>query len=182
MGAVTTQGNFLKCRLAMFLFCICFVPVNGQTRESLLKAGYIEKFTHFVQWPDKISDTGPLVDFKIAVIGKNNFGTDLEELFSKTKIKEREVKIVYITSPEQIEDCMILFISGSEKSNLEKILEKTSGKPILTIGDTQGFGKAGVMINMFYEGSYIKYEINKNTLEKSGLMINSMLLNYAVII
>lgn len=154
----------------------------SQSRESLLKAGYIEKFTHFVQWPDDPNNSISADTFKIAVIGKNTFGSDLDDLFSKTKIKNSLVKISYISSIEEISNCMILFISGSEKSNLEKILRYTSGKPILTISDSKGFGLTGVIINLFSEGGYIKYEINKQTLEKSGLIINSLLLNYAVII
>ena len=151
--------------------------LHGQSRESLLKAGYIEKFTHFVQWPDASVDT-----FRITVIGKNTFGNDLEDLFRKTKVQNNPVKISYISSIEKISDCMILFISGSEKNNLEKILKYTSGKPILTISDSRGFGVTGVIINMFSENEYIKYEVNKLTLEKSGLTISSLLLNYAVII
>ena len=154
----------------------------GQSRESLLKAGYIEKFTHFVQWPEISDINGSTNTFTIAVIGKNTFGKDLEELFSRTKVKNNIVKINYISTVDEIDDCMILFISGSEKNNLEKILHFTTGKPILTISDSKGFGVNGVIINMFFEGDYIKYEVNKRTLEKSGLKISSLLLNYAVII
>jgi hypothetical protein len=154
----------------------------SQSRESLLKAGYIEKFTHFVQWPDNQGKSNVINEFVLAVIGKNTFGKDLEDLFSKTRIKGNPVKIKYITSIEEIANCPILFISSSEKNNLEKILNHTTGKPILTISDCKGFGLNGVIINMFSEGSYIRYEVNRNTLEKSGLKINSLLLNHAVII
>jgi|WetSurMetagenome_2_1015567.scaffolds.fasta_scaffold47044_2 hypothetical protein len=153
-----------------------------QSRESLVKAGYIEKFTHFVQWPETSGKNDNANEFILAVIGRNTFGKDLEELFSKIKIKDYPVRIKYITKIEEIKDCMILFISGSEKNDLEKILKYTTGKSILTISDSKGFGKSGVIINMFSEGNYIKYEVNRNTLEKSGLKINSLLLNYAVII
>jgi hypothetical protein len=153
-----------------------------QSRESLVKAGYIEKFTHFVQWPELSGKSDSTDTFKIAVIGKNTFGKDLGELFSKIKVKESTVKISYISSVDEIDNCMILFISESEKNNLDKILHYTTGRPILTISDSKGFGLIGVIINMFTEGNYIRYEINRSTLEKSGLKINSLLLNYAVII
>jgi hypothetical protein len=153
-----------------------------QSRESLVKAGYIEKFTHFVQWPESTGGSDVTNEFILGVIGKNTFGKDLEELFSKTKIKDNQVKIKYINSVDEIKNCMILFISVSEKNNLEKILNYTTGKPVLTISDTKGFGLNGVIINMFSEGNYIRYEVNRNTLEKSGLKINSLLLNHAVII
>jgi hypothetical protein len=153
-----------------------------QTRESLIKAGYIEKFTHFVDWPGPTIQNDSASIFTIAVIGKNIFGEDLGDLFSKTKVKNRHVKIAYISSVDEIQNCRILFISGSEKNNLEKILHYTNGKPILTISDSKGFGANGVIINMFSEGNHILYEVNQSSLEKSGLKINSLLLNYAKII
>jgi len=154
----------------------------GQSRESLVKAGYIEKFTHFVEWPET-SNSSDLKDiFIIALIGNNTFGTDMEDLFMQTKVKNKTVKINYISSTDEIDNCMILFISGSEKNNLDNILKYTTGKPVLTISDTKGFGEKGVILNMFLVGNYVRYEINRQTLDKSGLLINSLLLNYAVII
>lgn len=154
----------------------------GQSRESLVKAGYIEKFTHFVQWPETVNKSNPEDGFAIAVIGKNTFGAYLEDLFGKTKVKNNTVRISYISSVNEIGNCRILFISGSEKNNLDDILRYTEGKPILTISDNKGFGEKGVIINMFLEGNYVRYEINRSSLDKSGLIINSLLLNYAVII
>jgi hypothetical protein len=153
-----------------------------QSRESLVKAGYIEKFTRFVGWPETLNKNDSTDIFMITVVGENTFGKALEELLSKVKVKNKPVRITYISSVDEIQKCMILFISGSEKNNLDKILNYTTGKPILTISDSKGYGRNGVIINMFTEGNYIRYEINRSTLEKSGLKINSLLLNYAVII
>jgi hypothetical protein len=183
MENIFSGNNFIKSFLTSFLILLAInICSFSQSRESLVKAGYIEKFTHFVQWPESTGKSDLNDEFILAVIGKNTFGKDLEDLFGKTKIKENPVKIKYITSVDEIKNCLILFISGSEKNNLEKILNYTTGKPILTISDTKGFGLNGVIINMFSEGNYIRYEVNRNTLEKSGLKINSLLLNHAVII
>ncbi len=175
----------------MIKFVLLLVMITGvmagnqsfcQTRESLVKAGYIEKFTRFAEWPETATKSEPTHVFTIAVIGENTFGSDLDNLFSKTKIKNNRVQINYLSSVEEIEDCMILFISASEKNNLPNILQRTADKPILTISDSKGFGVKGVIINMFQEGDYIRYEINRTALQKSGLIINSLLLNSAVII
>jgi hypothetical protein len=39
--------------LQAFLLAWMMMPLDGsgQSREYLLKAGYIEKFTHFIEWP-----------------------------------------------------------------------------------------------------------------------------------
>ncbi|MBN1821930.1 MAG: YfiR family protein [Prolixibacteraceae bacterium] len=154
----------------------------AQSREPLIKAGFIEKFTHFIQWPEASEGFNTTNLFVIKVIGENPFGSVLEELFSSVKVQKQEVKVEYISTIEEIGSCNILFISGSEKENLSKILEYTTGKPILTIGDSNGFGSKGVEINLFNEENYIRYEVNKSAIEKSVLNINSLLLSYAVII
>jgi hypothetical protein len=159
-----------------------FIGVSfSQSRELLIKAGYIEKFTHFVQWPEKGGDGASSGKFIIAVIGDNKIYSSLLEIFSKSESKNADVEIVEIKTPEEIEKCQLLFISGSEKNNLDRILMSASSKPILTISDTKGFCEKGVIINMFKEGDYIRYEINHLSLDRSGLKINSLLLNYAVI-
>jgi hypothetical protein len=156
--------------------------ISAQSREYLLKAGYIEKFTHFVEWPEitNINDTTSV--FSIAVIGENKFSNAIEEMFTKVKVKNKKVRISYISSINEIKDLMILFISESKKDKLDEILNYTTGKPILTIGDTKGYGKKGVIINMFIDDNYIRYEINMKALNKSGLQISSLLLNSAIII
>jgi YfiR/HmsC-like len=179
------QENYLSKFVILILILAGLVNDKQsfcQTRESLIKAGYIEKFTHFVDWPVPSIQNDSVSIFTIAVIGKNIFGEDLGDLFNRTKVKNSHVKIAYISTVDEIQNCRILFISGSEKNNLEKILHYTNGKPILTISDTKGFGASGVIINMFSEEDHILYEINQSSLEKSGLKINSLLLNYAKII
>lgn len=181
--------SFFICnlkRMLILLVIIAGVIIGkesfGQTRESLIKAGYIEKFTHFVKWPATISNIDSAETFIISIIGRNTFGNDLNELFSKVKINNKIVRINYISSIEEIKNSKVLFISESEEMNLDKIINYAKNKPILTISDSKGFGEKGVLINMFTEDNYIRYELNRTTLEKSGLKINSLLLNYAVII
>ena len=55
----------------------------GQAPEHLLKAGFIEKFTHFVEWP--ASAQGGAEVMKIAVLGKSRIEPAIREIFAKTK-------------------------------------------------------------------------------------------------
>jgi hypothetical protein len=177
-------------RIKQLLLLVVLIIINAlhgnylfsQSREILVKAGYIEKFTHFVQWPEDTSNSDIQDKLVIAIIGENTIGDALSAIFSKSRDVRKEVKIIHLTSVDQIVNCMILFISGSEKENIDKILKYTTGKPILTISDSKGFCEKGVIINMFQDENYIHYQINRASLNKSGLIINSILLNYAVII
>lgn len=179
-----TRGNRWILLVLIFLETgmICGRDSFAQSREYLLKAGFLEKFTHFVEWPGLKPDNASSETFKIAVIGENKFDNSLEEIFDKVKVKNRTPEIRYISSVGEIADCMILFISGKMENKLDEILRYTTGKPILTISENNGYGRKGTIINMVLVNDYIRYEINRNTLEKSGLKMSSLLLESAIII
>ncbi len=178
------RGNKQIFLTMIFLIAgmICGGNSFAQSREYLLKAGFLEKFTHFVEWPGLNPGNSPAETFKIAVIGENRFDRALEEIFSKAKVKNRPPEIRYISSANEIKDCMMLFISGKMDNKLEEILGYTTGKPILTISENSGYGRRGAIINMVLVNDYIRYEINRDALAKSGLKMSSLLLESAIIV
>ena len=152
---------------------------EAQTREYLLKAGYIEKFTHFVDWPELQQQKDSV--FEIAVMGETGLGKAVKELFKGVKVKNRKVEIVLIHSVAEINNAKMLVISGElSEGQLQQVLNYTRGRQILTISESKGYAQKGIIINMFKEDNYIRYEINTSMLNLSGLKMNSMLLNYAV--
>ena len=93
------------------------------------------------------------------------------------------MKISYVSSVSEIRNALIVVISNPvSDSKLAEILRYTIGKQILTISENQGYGQKGVIINILVVDNYIRYEINRNTLQKSGLKMSSLLLNTAIII
>ena len=175
-----------KTLIKILFLCFIFVShgiLQGQTTEYKLKAAFLERFTRFVEWPDLQTELTDSIDtFKITVIGDNPFGTALEDLYKSTRIKNREVKIKYISEISDIDSCHLLFISGSLENGLEKILAYTKGNPILTVSDRQGFAKRGVIINFFVANNKLRFEINKEALSQSKLYMSYLLLNVARIV
>ncbi len=155
--------------------------LNAQTREYLLKSGYIEKFTHFIEWKANRS-SGDSV-FRIAVIGDKRFKEALSAVFEKVRVNNLDVDVNSISSIDQIKNSRIVVISGNlDNDILSKLLNYTTGKQILTIGEVKGYGRKGVIINMLVRDNLIRYEINIEALDKSGLKISSLLLNSAIIL
>ncbi|NIM14623.1 MAG: DUF4154 domain-containing protein, partial [Candidatus Aminicenantes bacterium] len=48
-------------------------------------------------------------------------------------------------------------------------------KPILTVGDTKGFGQKGVIINLYIEKDAVRFEINHEASKKASLQMHSQL-------
>jgi len=175
--------NWLKKYLV--ILCIGFLmPISAvaQQSEYTIKAVFLEHFTRFIEWPESSEIADASSPFYVAVIGENPFGTILDQIYAEQKIKNKIVEILYVSSPDEITDCHILFISSSNKERLPEILLLTRNKPILTVSDTDGFAENGVLINFYLAGSKIKFEINEKAVHESGLVMSYRLLSLARIV
>jgi len=170
---------FVKLVVCLAFWQFLSVASYSQTKEYMLKASFLEKFARFSEWPASTKmDT-----FKIKLIGTSYFNGALEKMYSSFKIKNKPVSIDYVSSIYDLDNCHILFISASENESLLQILEVISERPILSVGETKGYGTKGVIINFFNtrEGT-IHFEINKNKLAATGIKMDIMLLDFAKLI
>lgn len=151
----------------------------SQPHEYTLKTIYIEKITRFIEWPDSCKFHKDDQSFTIHVLGNTALKASLKNIFSIQKIYERPVKIKEIKSVEEIETCHVLFIAADQEKNLDKIIHKFKNRPVLTIGDTPGYCKKGVLINFFVEEGDLKFNINHRMAQKSPLDFSFYLLNIA---
>jgi len=170
--------------LVVSLFLFLFLPVVTLAQESEynVKAVLLERLTRFIEWPEESTVNDTSQSFILGIIGKNPFGSILEQVYSNQKIKDKKVEIRYISKIKKIPGCHLLFISQSEKKALSKILSFTRGKPILTIGDTKNYAEEGVLINFYFVENKTRFEINESEAQKSGLFISYRLLNLAKIV
>ena len=168
--------------VVVFLSWWLCISVFATVREEYtIKAAFMGKFPQFIQWPDKSGMTDTSKPFVIGVIGEDPFGSILEKCYAgkNRKIKNKKVKIKYVKSLEEIPGCHLLFISRSVENDLLKILSITKNKPILTIGETQGFAQKGVHINFYISQKRIRFEINPLAIRESSLSVDSLLLEFA---
>lgn len=149
--------------------------------EYAVKVAFIYNFTKFTQWPEKAFQKGQ-EEFVIGVLGEDPFENSLDLLASQKKAQGRKIVIRHFSSPDEIAECHILFISPSQGGNLDKILSKGGGKPVLMIGDSKGFAEKGVAVNFFIQDEKVRFEFNLKALEKSGIKVSSQLLHLGKII
>jgi hypothetical protein len=145
--------------------------------EYRLKAEFVERFTRFVTWPGEEQNTDS--PFVIGVFGSSPIESYLERLAADRLIQGRPARLVIVENLDQIDQCHLLFLADSASPRLPAILERTSGQPILTVSDCKGFCQIGVLINLFREGEYLRFEVNLDAVERSGLHFSSNLLRLA---
>jgi hypothetical protein len=176
-------------RIALYFLSIvagglCPAPVRADSTtptEYEVKAAFIYNFAKYVRWPEA-STSETRKPFVIGVIGRDPFGQALDDAIRGQSLQGRAVSVKRFGKVEEIADCDILFISSSEKNNLQRILEVLHKAPVLTIGDMDRFAERGGMINLTTEEARVRFEINVEAAERAGLKPGSQLLRLARIV
>ena len=182
---VTAYSWIFSLLLMISLLCLTMsfvqdVRAESEFHEYQVKAAFLYNFAKFVEWtPGTFKDASTPI--RICTIGSDPFGKYLDELRDKN-VGARTLEIVRLKGKGELEKCQILFISASEKQNISEILRIVQKKPILTVGEMQGFAQSGGIINLVTIGRKVSLEINLDASQRSGLKISSQLLKLATII
>lgn len=176
------------CLSACLLFCLLqlslllpqnIIAAQAHSREYEIKAAYLFNFLKFVNWPQD-SFNSPDSPFVICTLGKNPFGEHLDTL-SQKRVQGRGIVIVNHEElkPDEIIDCHILFISRERPNSVPDIIKRFHGRPVLTVSDIDEFSRQGGIIGMVQLKNNIRFHINQQALQDSGLKMSSQLLKLA---
>jgi len=149
------------------------MPAHSENMpEYRIKAGFLYNFATFTEWPPEVKNT-----LNLCIHGQSPFGEHLEEL-QGNKVDGRRLNILNLSSSE-LSDCQIVFFARSDIQNLLPLLNKLSGKPVLTVADSPDAAQQGVILNMINEQNSITFEANQISARKNGLLLSSKLLRLA---
>src|SRR5271163_1895864 len=147
--------------------------------EYEVKATYLYNFGRFVEWPSNATaPTGG--SFTICVLGQDPFGQILDAILAGESINGASLAAARISKPQEAMNCRILFISGSEGSQLKQILVVLDGTSVLTVSDLPKFSQRGGMVQFILEGKRVRFEVNLTPVEHAHLTLSSELLKVAV--
>lgn len=171
--------------VAMFLAvltCEVVEPTRAAeqvSREYDLKAALLLNLTQFVEWPSSAfaQPDSPVV---IGILGKDPFGSVLDDLVRNEKCGERSIVVQRFRNVQAARDCHILFVSTSEELELPRILRVLRGRPVLTVGEFDEFALRGGMIRfMTNPQGKIHLRINLIPVKNADLIVSAKLLRLA---
>lgn len=158
-------------------------PARAQEayREYDVKAAFLYNFVKFVEWPAGAfrDDRSPI---EICVYGTDPFGESLDGVVKGETVGGRGLVIrrpAHLAGGAGFEGCHVLFIAGSERERASEVLAVVAGRPVLTVADSDGFLRAGGMINFVLDEGRVRFRINEAPAERVHLTISSKLLRLA---
>lgn len=149
--------------------------------EYQLKAAFLFNFAKFVEWPPS-SFSSEQAPFLVCILGDDPFGPVIDETLRGQQIGGRSVTVQRMRDAARLRKCQVAFISASEKSQLQDILQSIRGANVLLVGETAGFAEAGGTIEFRMEDNRVRFSINPEAAGRAGLRVSSKLLSLASIV
>lgn len=145
--------------------------------EHDAKAAFVFKLVNFVQWPP--AATGDLV---IGFIGADVTGDSLQRLTYGKSVNGRRIVVRRLAHDGDLKSCQVIFVGASERKNTLAVVERLRGTNVLTVGESEGFGQHGGIVNLLLNQGRIRFEVNSHASERAHLQISSRLLSLATIV
>ena len=106
----------------------------------------------------------------------------MKNAFAAADLGGRPVKIQTVAAVEDLSECDLVFVSPEEKDRVLRVVQWAEKNGALTVGDSEGFGERGLIVNFFLQDDKVRFEINKAEADRAGFRISSLLLKVAKIV
>lgn len=152
------------------------VSISLVGQESKYKSLFMYKFLQNIEWPStKVSDT-----YIIAVYGDAEVLDQVQSLTSGRSVNGKPIEVVsYVGTLDAIH---MLYLATSEHAQFESLNTEAKANAVALVASTPGAAKDGAAINFVSQGGRIKFEMNPETLESSGLKASGSIKSLAVLV
>jgi hypothetical protein len=182
-GHVPVRAIGMHVVALLISIVLVFIPLPGVMSAQPsgpsqvdVEAVYLFNFTKFVRWPVG-HDGEPLY---ICIAGEKAYADSAAKIVAGELIGTRPLAVRTVQKSDEIADCNILFIGASDKDRSEGFLKAAAHQPTLTVSDIPGFMERGGMISLIVLNNRVRFAVNLEAVEKSGLSLSSELLKVAV--
>jgi hypothetical protein len=179
---LAAQSSLLLGALIITLLVSQLARSQSPTARSYeVKTAFLFNFAKFIEWPAGSFAT-PQSPFAICVLGQDPFGTTLTDTLQGKMIGMRPLVVRRLKDKSEARSCQIVFVSSSETPHLAETIETVRGANVLLVGETNGFAASGGTIEFVLENDSVRFAINTDAGDRSGLKFSSKLLALAKLV
>ena len=146
--------------------------------EVAVKAALLFNFAKFAEWP-ALASGAPII---ACIVGDDGIATALVGTVRAQQISGHPVEVRRSQDSGAWRVCQLLFIADAETRSSDSGVGGIRTLPVLTVSDGKGFSERGGIIELYLEGRRVRFAINVDAAERSGLRLSSRLLGLARVI
>ena len=176
----STPAWLVACVLCATSACAGFAAQPPGPDVNQTKANMLWNIAKFVEWPVLPEDRNqPLV---FTILGEDDLAASLAGLLSSRTVNGRPVFVRFARRPQDAKGSQILYLAASESGQMVNVLAAVDTSAVLTVSDAPGFAAHGGMVGFETEGTRVRFEVNRNQAERSGLKLSAKLLSLAKLV
>jgi hypothetical protein len=149
--------------------------------ENSVKASYLYNFAAHTEWPEA-AFAGPDAPLIIGLVGYVPFAPALETGLRGKNLGGRKIVVRAVGTNDEAGRCHVLFIGAVPPERMATLLAAVAARPVLTVSETEGFGRRGGILNLYRGESSLKFEANPSAAVRMHLKLSSQLLKLARIV
>ena len=145
------------------------------TPDVVVKAALLYNFAKFIEWPGMTA--GAAIVF--CVVSDDGIAAALGETVSGHKISGHMLEVSRPQDRSAWRTCNVLYIADAEARRSGDGLQGIKTLPVLTVSDGKGFSEGAGIVELYVDGGRMRFAINVDAAESSGLRLSSRLLGLA---
>lgn len=146
--------------------------------DVAVKAAFLHNFAQFTEWP-ALPSGAPIL---VCIVGDDQIAAALVETVRGQNINGHRIEVSRPPDTAAWPLCHLLFIADGETRRDTGGLRYIKTLPILTVSDGKGFSRGNGIIELFAEKGRMRFAINVDAAERSGLHLSSRLLGLARVV
>lgn len=146
-------------------------------KADLVKAAMIEKVARFVDWP-----AAPAQQFTLCARAEHPQLAALRAYYEHATIAQLPVLVRPLRKGEPLAGCHAAFLLPGPNPELAALRAQADKEHVLLIGEGPEMAGLGVHIGFFSDMNRLRLEVNRKSLEASGLKVSFRLLEVAKIV
>jgi len=146
--------------------------------NAAIKAAFLLNFAKFAEWPALPPDAR----ITLCVVGSDEIARALSDIVRVQSISGHALQVAQPSDSAMWPTCQVLFISDSELRKAAGALQYLQPLPVLTVSDGKAFSQAGGIVELFVEGGRMRFAINVDSADRSGVRLSSRLLGLAQVV
>jgi hypothetical protein len=178
LGVLRSAALWLAFAGAVSAAAPSAVQPQQDSLEAEVRAVYLYNFARYITWPDS-AFPNQRTPIRICVQGSDAFGDALDRAVAGETVNGRALEAVRLRERDSVESCHILYVTQPEERRLSPLLATVKARPVVTVGSHDRFLAHGGMIRFRRVDNRVRFDINLQSLESSGLRVSARLLGVA---
>lgn len=147
-------------------------------RELTIKAAYLFRLSLFVVWPPANLDLKGSEPIIFCVADDSNISASLKSVLAGKLINQHRITVMTAGLSDDLSSCHLLYLPEGVQTP-QPFLQAAARYPVLTVGETETFYRHGGMVLLFKKNNTVRFAINQQVAEETGLKLKAQLLHLA---